>query len=90
MDLLKFFVTLRLFINLIFTMETNFVTDSGVLPSLFPRCHYQLIFAKMSFTTIYPPAYKRRIWNFSRANANVIRQAVNCADWDRAFQHLKY
>ena len=40
-------------IDLIFTTETNFVTDSGVLPSLFPRCHHQLIFAKVSFTTFF-------------------------------------
>ena len=26
-------------IDLIFTTETNFDTNSGVLPSLFPRCH---------------------------------------------------
>ena len=48
-------------IDLIFTMKTNFVTDSGVLPPLFLRCHHELIFAKKSFTTFFPPAYKRRI-----------------------------
>ena len=32
-------------INLIFTTAKNFVTDSGVLPSLFPRCHQQSVFA---------------------------------------------
>ena len=48
-------------IDLIFTMETNFITDSGVLPSLFPRWHHQLIFTKVSFTTFFPPAYKQRI-----------------------------
>ena len=75
-------------IDLIFTMETNFITDSGVLPSLFPRCHHQLIFTKVSFTTLFPPAYKQRIWYFSKANVNAIRQAVNCVDWDRAFNGL--
>ena len=75
-------------IDLIFTTETNFVTDSRVLPSLFPRCHHQLIFAKVSFTTFFPPAYKRRIWDFSKANVNAIRQAVNCVDCDRAFNGL--
>ena len=63
-------------IDLIFTTETNFVTDSGVLPSLFPRCHHQLIFAKVSFTTFFPPAYERRIWDFSGSNINAIRQAA--------------
>ena len=28
-------------IDLIFTTETNFFTNSGVLPLLFPRCHHQ-------------------------------------------------
>ena len=48
-------------IDLIFTMETNFATELRVLPSLFLRNHHQLIFAKVSFTTFFPPAYKRRI-----------------------------
>ena len=75
-------------IDLIFTTETNFVTDSGVLPSLFPRFHHQLVFAKVSFTIFFPPAYERRIWDFSRANVNAIRQAVNSVDWDRASNGL--
>ena len=69
-------------IDLIFTNETNFVIDSGVLPSVFPRCHHQLIFAKVSFITFFPPVYRRRIWDFSRTNVNAIRQAVNSVDGD--------
>ena len=73
-------------IDLIFTIETNFVTNSGVLlPWLFPRCHHQLIFARVSFTAFFPPAYGRRIWDFSRASVKAIGQAVNSVDWDRAF-----
>ena len=75
-------------IDLIITTETSFVTDSGVLLSLFPSCHHQLIFAKVSFTTFFLPAFKQSIWNFSRANVNAIRQAVNCVDWDREFNGL--
>ena len=75
-------------IDLIFTTETNFVTDLGVLPSLFPRCHHKLIFVKLSFTTFFPPAYEQRIWDFSKANINAIRQAVSSVDWDRAFSGL--
>ena len=67
-------------IDLMFTTETNFFTDSGVLPLLFPRCHHQLIFTKVSFTTFFPPAYERRIWDFSRATINAIRQAVSSVD----------
>ena len=71
-------------IDLIFTTETNFVNDPGVLPSLFPRCHHQLIFEKVSFTTFFPSAYGWRFLDFSKANVNSIRQTVNCVDWDRA------
>ena len=45
-------------IDLIFTTETNFVTHSGVLPSLISRCHTQLIFAKVRFTTFFPPTHR--------------------------------
>ena len=37
-------------IDLISIAETNFITNSGVLPLLFPWCHYQIIIAKVSFT----------------------------------------
>ena len=40
-------------IDLIFTTDTNFVTDLGVLPLLFLRCHHQLIFVKVSSTTFF-------------------------------------
>ena len=75
-------------IDLIFTTETNLVTDSGVLSSLFLTCHHQLIFAKVNFTTFFPLAYGWRIWGFSRASINAIMQAVNSVDWDRAFNGL--
>ena len=40
------------------------------------------------FHYFFPPVFKRGIWCFSRANINAIRQAVNCVDWDRAFNGL--
>ena len=79
-------------IDLIFTMKSNYVTNSCscscVLPLVFPRCHHQLIFAKVSFITFFARAYKQRIWDFSSVNINAIRQAVNCVDWHRAFNSL--
>ena len=76
------------YIDLILTTETSFITNWGFLPSLFPRFRHQLIFEKVSFTTSFSPAYRRRIWDFSRANINAIRQAVNCVDWDRELNGL--
>ena len=52
-------------IDSIFTMEANFNTELEVLSLLFPSCHHQLNFAKISFTTFFPPACGQRIWHFS-------------------------
>ena len=45
-------------------------------------------FCKSEFHYFFSPAYGRRIWDFSRAHVNAIRQAVNCLDWDMAFNGL--
>ena len=35
-------------INLLFTNQTNLVTDSGVHPSLHSNCHHQIVYAKFN------------------------------------------
>jgi len=72
-------------IDLIFISGNNFMTSSGVLPSLYPSCHHQLVFAKFNFKIPSPPAYQRRIWDFSRANNQAVKQAINLVDWDEIF-----
>ena len=42
----------------------------------------------MSFTTFFSPAYKGRIWDFSKVDINAVGQTVNCVDWDRGFNGL--
>ena len=75
-------------IDLIFSSVENLVTDTGVLHSLYPRCHHQIVFAKFSLKPPFPPAYQRRIWDFSRADHNVIKHAVNNVDWRRIFSRM--
>ena len=72
-------------IDLIFTSVKNLTLESGVLPSLYPRCHHQVTFAKVNFKISFPQAYKRKIWDFSRADSRLIRRAMDEFDWDRAF-----
>ena len=40
-------------IDLLFTSAMGFIAESGVLPSLYPRCHHQLIFAKVDLFGIF-------------------------------------
>ena len=75
-------------IDLIFSSANHLSLDSGVLPSLHPRCHHQIVFCKVNFKIPFPPSYKRRIWDFSRANSAAIRRAINMVDWDRSFEGM--
>jgi len=75
-------------IDLIFSSVEGLVSDSGVLPSLFPRCHHQLVYANFNIKPTFPPAYQRRIWDFSRADSIAIKRAMNSVDWDRVFLDL--
>ena len=75
-------------IDLIFTSSVDLVLNSGVLPSLYPRCHHQIPFVKINFQIKFPPAYKRKIWDFARADERGIVLALNAIDWDTSFQGL--
>ena len=48
-------------IDLIFTSANDLIVDSGVYPSLYTRCHHQIVFAKVNFKIYFPLAYERRI-----------------------------
>ena len=48
--------------------------------------HHQLVFAKFDLSIYYPPPYERTVWYYNRANADLIRKAVNLFDWDKALR----
>ena len=60
--------------------------ESGVQPSLHPNCHHQLVFAKFNLSIYYPPPYERTVWYYNRANADLIRRAIDLFDWDKALR----
>ena len=72
-------------IDLIFTSQTNLITDSGVHSSLYPICHHQIFFAKLNFHIVYPPPYLQEIWYYRVANTELIRRAIKKFNWERAF-----
>ena len=75
-------------IDLIFTSSENLITDSGVLPSLFSRCHHQIIFCRLKFKVFHPPVYRRRIWDFARADSKNIKIAMSKINWHESFAKL--
>ena len=53
--------------------------DSGVDSSLYPKCHHQIIYSKLNLKTEYPSPYIRKIWNYKKAETNLINRAIkNC------------
>ena len=72
-------------IDLIFTSQPNLVTNSGVFPSLHPNCHHQITFATFNLEVHYPPPYKRLVWNYEKANSEMIQRAISNFDWETTF-----
>ena len=68
-------------IDLIFTFQPNLVMESGVQPSLHPNCHHQFLFSKFDLSIYFPPPYERTLWYYIRANADLIRKAIDLFDW---------
>ena len=72
-------------IDLLFTNEPNMVLNSGVHPSLYEKCHHQIVFAEVSLKIEFPPPYERNIWDYDKADNNLINQCIQQFDWLQAF-----
>ena len=70
-------------IDLIFTSQNNLVTNSGVPFSLHSNCHHQIIFPKFNLKIYFPPPYERVVWEYDRANKDLITKAIDAFDWDK-------
>ena len=60
--------------------------ESGVQHSLHPNCDHQLVFVKFDLSIYYLPPYERIVWYYNRANADLIRRAIDLFDWDKVLR----
>ena len=74
-------------IDLIFCSQPNLISVSGVLPSLLPQCHHDMIFAKINFNVKLPPSYKRHMWDYKNADVTNIRRSLSSINWERTIKH---
>ena len=72
-------------IDLIFTNQSNLIMDAGVHPSLHSKCHHQVIYAKLNLQIEYPPPYTREIWDYGKAQFDLINKAIENFDWNKLF-----
>ena len=67
-------------IDLLFTNQPNMITSSGVLPSIHPNCHHQIIYANINFKIVYLPPYDRFVWYYDCADNVAIRRSIDNVD----------
>ena len=67
-------------IDLLLTSQANLVMESGFQPYLHLNCHHQLVFVKFNLSIYYPLPYERTVWYYNRANADLIRRAIDLFD----------
>ena len=50
--------------------------ESGFYSSHHQSCHNQLIHPKINLKVFYLSPYEREMWNYQRANVDLIQQAI--------------
>ena len=75
-------------IDLIFTNQPELTVDYGIHSSLHPNCYHQLTYLKTNMETIYPPPYERVLWDYKKANVDMIRRSLNYINWVDKFKNM--
>ena len=74
-------------IDLIFTYhQPNLVIQSGFYPSLHPKRHHQINYAKFNLKVEYPPLYKPLTWVYKNADIRPTNSANDIFDWGNSFE----
>jgi exonuclease III len=74
-------------IDLIITDNPYSFVDSGVIPSPDPRLKHQVIHGKINFSVPSPPPYKRKIWEYDKANVPRITEELSNLNWIALFEN---
>ena len=75
-------------VDLIITDQPNVSVDYGIHSSLDNCCHHQIILGKVNISIPSPPPFKRRIWDYAKANKDEIRKCLNNIDWHYKLNNL--
>ena len=75
-------------IDLICTDQPFIFVDSSVLPSLDTHSKHNIINGRLNFHSPSPPPYERHIWDYAKANIDIIRKNLAGMDWNSLFFRL--
>ena len=74
-------------IDLLFTNQPQSFTNVEVLPHPVSQSKHLIIHGKLNFSMPSPPPYKRKIWEYNKANHVNINNQMNCVDWEGLFHN---
>ena len=75
-------------IDLIITDQPNLFVDSGVHSSLYAKSHHQIVFGVVNLSVPRPPPYKRTVWEYDKANIDMINHDLSSINWYEMFDGL--
>ena len=50
---------------------------------MYLNCHHQIFFSKFNLQIHYPPPYEPFVWEYDKANKDLITKAIDAFDWDK-------
>ena len=75
-------------IDLVCTDQQYLFTDSGVFSSLDPASKHNIVHGTLNVDVPRPPPYKRKIWEYKKANVDNIRKELLNVNWHELFYNL--
>ena len=74
-------------IDLILTDQPNLFVHSSVIQSPDSSCKHHIINGTINFSIPCPPPYKRKLWSYSKANSDKIKESLNAINWLHFFEN---
>ena len=75
-------------IDLINTSQFFLLVEHGIHPSLFKNYHHEIVHGKLNLSVPPPTALKRKLWDYSNADIDALRDKLRRVDWYAVFSGL--
>ena len=72
-------------INLVLTDQPLLFVDHGIIPSPDVKCKHHIVNGNLNFRLPCPPKYKRRVWDYPKANFQLLRRDIRTIQWHELF-----
>ena len=75
-------------IGLIFCTKQNVISKYRVDASILDKCHHNIIYGKIDIRVSLPSENVRKVWDYSRANVQNIKNSLKNFNWEKTLESL--